>query len=110
MKKLTFVSGFIYNKESNHSFGGYTELQQNGMITLQEAKEVYNRIANDILANEDEYIKKLEFDLSKKGIRKTALYFPKTNTLRIYKSGLPVYENADGDICRDEAALADSLC
>ena len=129
MKKLSFVSGFIYNKETNRSFGGYAELNQNETITLQEAKELYGKIASEL--KKDEYIKKIEIDLSNyheyndngtpvfsseenpnamKGIEKVAKYYPKSNTLRIYRSGTPIYENADGMICDDEAALCDSLC
>lgn len=41
---------------------------------------------------------------------KQATYFAKTNTLQIWEKGLPVYENRNGVITRDQNALCDSLC
>lgn len=43
------------------------------------------------------------------GREKKAVYFYKENVLRIWEDGLPVYENYDGQICRDVNALADCL-
>lgn len=41
---------------------------------------------------------------------KHAIYFAATNTLQIWQDGLPIYENANGSVCRDKDALADCLC
>lgn len=43
------------------------------------------------------------------GREKKAVYHHKKNVLRIWEDGLPVYENYDGQICRDVNALADCL-
>ena len=43
------------------------------------------------------------------GKRKVGRYDKRKNLLRIFEDGIPVYENNDGKICRDSAALADSL-
>jgi len=37
------------------------------------------------------------------------IYYPKSNCMRIWENGYPVYENCDGIICEDEVALADCL-
>ncbi|OQX10881.1 MAG: hypothetical protein BWK73_19175 [Thiothrix lacustris] len=42
------------------------------------------------------------------GKRKQAVYEIKTNTLTIYEDYMPVCENSNGVICKDEVALADS--
>lgn len=39
------------------------------------------------------------------GKRKEARYFHSKNTLLILEEGTPVYENANGVVCRDQAAL-----
>ena len=42
-------------------------------------------------------------------VNKRAVYKPSTNTLTIWEDGEPVYENDNGEICRDRVTLADSL-
>lgn len=39
---------------------------------------------------------------------KIGTYDKRTNCLRIYEDGVPVYENLNGQICRDTVALMDS--
>lgn len=132
MKKFSFVSGFIYNTEdnSNYSFGVYTELNHFGTITLKECQDINNKLKEKLL-KENQYLKSFKIDLSdyieynqngtpvlsseenpfaRKGSQKEARYSIEHNRLRIYKDGLPVYENNDGIICNDEVALCDSLC
>lgn len=41
---------------------------------------------------------------------KTYDYCKSQNRLRIWADGLPIYENWDGQICKDRDALADCLC
>lgn len=50
-----------------------------------------------------------DYDVPMIGAPKTAYYFPKSNTLRIWENEMPVYENANGVISRDADALADCL-
>ena len=45
----------------------------------------------------------------KQTVNKNAEYFCSENRLVIWQDGLPVYENNNGVITRDAAALADSL-
>lgn len=49
-----------------------------------------------------------DWDLPRIGKEKYAVYELKTNTLTIYEDRRPVYENANGVICRDDDTLADS--
>lgn len=129
-KRLSSVSGFIYqNENDNHSFGVYTELKKYGTITLDEAANIYNRVKSKIL-KDGEFIKSIKIDLTKYaeylpdgrpqigseeepssqiGPEKHARYHVKENMLRIWQNGLPIYENCNGVICSDEAALADCL-
>ena len=39
----------------------------------------------------------------------TGRYWRDKNKLRIYRDGIPIYENNNGVICRDAVALADGL-
>ncbi len=134
MLKRSFVSGFISNKntDSNYSFGVYAELNNFGSITLKECAEIHEKLKTKVLkVTEGEYLKEFKIDLSdyyryeengqpivsseeypegRKGKDKTAKYFIKSNTLRIYENGMPIYENANGIICNDAAALCDCLC
>jgi hypothetical protein len=41
---------------------------------------------------------------------KEARYWVKQNRLVIYDDGYPIYENDNGEICRDSDALADCYC
>lgn len=43
------------------------------------------------------------------GKKKIGTYDKEKKILRIYEDDLPIYENNNGVICRDQAALADSL-
>ena len=43
------------------------------------------------------------------GSEKFGTYDKRKNILRIWRNGIPIYENNNGKICRDEDALADSL-
>jgi len=129
-KKLSFVSGFVYQNETdNHSFGVYTELKNYGTITLEEAADIYNRIKAKIL-KEGEFIKSITIDLTKYekylpdgrpqvgseeepssqiGPKKHAIYHVKENMLRIWQNDIPIYENCNGVICNDQTALSDCL-
>ena len=40
---------------------------------------------------------------------KQALYWPEKNCLQIWKNKMPVYENNNGTITKDQDALADCL-
>lgn len=131
LEKKVFISGFAYDKNThnNHSFGAYTTLKKFGTITLAECKEIYEKIQNKIL-KENEYVKSIEIDLTlynkyqENGIpvyateenpisynsdKKIARYYPNENLLRIWVNDRIVYENYNGKICKDEAALADSI-
>lgn len=43
------------------------------------------------------------------GKKKIGTYNKEKKLLRIFEDGIPIYENNNGIICRDRAALADSL-
>lgn len=43
------------------------------------------------------------------GAEKFGTYDKRKNILRIWRNGIPIYENNNGKICKDEDALADSL-
>ena len=43
------------------------------------------------------------------GSEKFGTYDKRKNILRIWRNGIPIYENNNGKICKDEDALADSL-
>jgi hypothetical protein len=130
MAKLSFISGFVYqNENDNHSFGGYAELKALGMITLEEAADIYSRVKAKF-AKDGETIRSIKIDLTKYaeylpdgrpqigseeepssqiGPEKHARYHAKENMLRIWQNGLPIYENCNGVVCDDAAALADCL-
>ena len=58
----------------------------------------------------DEYISVICGDYNvKRLVNKNAYYYPKRNRLIIWEDDMPVYENDNGIICRDEVALADCL-
>jgi hypothetical protein len=129
-KKLSFVSGFIYQNETdNHSFGVYTQLKNQETITLKEAADIYNRVKTKLL-KDGEFIKSIKIDLTKYaeylpdgrpqwgseekpssqiGPEIHARYHVKENMLRIWQNDLPIYENRNGVICKDRDALADCL-
>lgn len=132
MNKLSFMSGFIYNKNNDHnySFGRYTELKVFSEIALEECHLLHDKLKEKLL-KEDEYLKSFNVDLSdyndynengtavysseenpfaRNGLKKEAHYSIKHNRLRIYVNDLPVFENDNGVTCDDEAALCDCLC
>ena len=43
------------------------------------------------------------------GPEKFGTYDKRKNILRIWRNGIPIYENNNGKICKDEDDLADSL-
>jgi hypothetical protein len=43
-------------------------------------------------------------------INKKMYYYKNENRLIVWQDGLPIYENYDGQICKDAVALADCLC
>lgn len=110
--------------------GGYTKLEQSYTITLQEIRDIYNKVVAKSNLKEGERIKSLKVDLTRyyrynedgtpifaseeypishdRGEEKTATYNSTYNRLIIWECGYPIYENCDGDICTDRAALADT--
>jgi len=42
-------------------------------------------------------------------LNRKVYYFPKSNCMRIWENGYPIYENCNGVICEDRDALADCL-
>lgn len=110
---------------------GYVQLEQNYTVTLKEISDIYKRIVAKYNLQEGEQIKSLKVDLTPyyeynsngtpvyaseenpiaydRSKKKTATYNSKHNRLIIWERDLPVYENNDGIICTDGAALADSL-
>lgn len=131
MKKLSNVTGFIYNENTdrNHSFGAYTKLTISGAITLEKCQLIHGRLREKLL-KQDEYLKSFTVDLSdyndynengtavysseenpfaRNGAKKEARYSVEHNRLRIYINDSPVFENDNGVICDDEATLCDCL-
>lgn len=132
MKRLSFVSGFVYqdiNSKNNHSFGFYTGLTTDRTITLDEAKEIYQKVSEKVITD-NQIIYSINIDLStynnyadngipeapseenpyaRDGLEKHAVYYPAENLLRIWEAGEPIYENDNGLVCEDLAALADCL-
>ena len=130
MKKIkrSFVDGFTPTDDGmNKSFGYYVELSNRNTITLKEAREVYSKVAkkentetipwiNIDLSNYSEYsdegqpmFSSEELGQTRIGSDKSARYYARQNRLVIREDGCPIYENYNGVICDDEAALGDSL-
>lgn len=73
------------------------------IITVEQCKEYYFIVCN-VIGDAN----RLEIVLSD---TKVAVYLPKKNILRIFKEEgggwVPIYENNNGYICRDQVALCD---
>ena len=95
-----------------------TEIIDN-IVTIEKCQEVFEKVK---LAGHNP--KKLEFLLSiytdSKGnecgdfpeeclLNRKVYYFSKSNCMRIWENGYPIYENCNGVICDDTVALADCL-
>jgi hypothetical protein len=95
-----------------------TEIIDN-IVTIEKCQEVFGKI---IAVGHTP--KKLEFMLSiytdSKGnecgdfqeeclLNRKVYYFPKSNCMRIWENGYPIFENCNGVICEDRDALADCL-
>lgn len=115
---------------TNHRVG-YTELPRGfNKVSLTEARDVYLKIVKSLDVKEGEKVSNLKFDLIPyyqynengtpvlaseeypeshlKGDEKSATYNPQLNRLRIWVRGNLVYQNWDGLIEKDQAALADT--
>lgn len=108
----------------------YAKLSQNYTTTLEEIRDIYNRVVAKSELKDGERIESLKLDLTKYyqyntdgtpklaseeypvshdiGKVKKATYNPRTNRLIIWENGFPVYENCNGVICDDAVALADT--
>jgi hypothetical protein len=64
----------------------------------------------DFNISDEDYLSSLYQDVVIRQIKdKKAIYNAATNCLQIWEGGMPVYENNNGVICRDQDALADCL-
>lgn len=96
-----------------------TEIEGN-MVTLKKCQEIAEKIRE--LGHEPKTLKVIlsKWDdegyemgddskpMPRQTLNKTAFYNVDKNTLVIWQDGEPVYANANGTICRDRVALADS--
>lgn len=93
------------------------ELEQ-PMISVSKCKEITQKIESNFPIKIGELMISLypleemndpQFDNDKFENRLVAYYTPKYNQLMIYKKGMPIYENLNGEINRNVEALADSI-
>lgn len=82
---------------------------------IEMANEKYKKIFgkevdfNEVEYDMTDYYENSDGLIRHTGEKKTGRYFKRKNILRIYIDDMPIYENYNGKICRDAAALADSL-
>ena len=107
---LYFASIDHFNKNgfgTRSGWGFYVSAEKCEPFTINAAKEILER---GITEHNKRFGDNADFNyLSVKMGDTKGEYWRDKNILRIWKNDLPVYENNNGVICRDSAALADCL-
>ena len=84
------------------------EIETSQAIGIKEAKEILitgERLIKEKFNFVPEFFR-FKAEMSKS---KSITYNGDKNLLRVWVDNMPVYENYNGNICRDESALADSI-
>ena len=127
-----YIVGFTYNDGLYDPFekrpldGKSIAFKKGEPVTLKRCQEFINKITQHFgdvgLAKITIYMTQYDYDVPLDifigacfndwglpiiGKRKEAIYIINSNKLEIYEDGFLVYENANGNICRDAEALAD---
>ena len=88
------------------SWSFYVSPEKYSVFTINTAKEILEWGTKEFKVHFNE---EMDFNfVSLKMGNTKGKYWRDNNRLLIYKNGFPVYENNNGIICRDPAALADS--
>jgi hypothetical protein len=101
MENHYLVIAYGYGENHGKHVPGHPVWTKKETVTVEKCKSI---ITN--LGESGHSIRKLEIHMD--GTKK-AIYNADKNRLLIWEDGLPIYENNNGVICRDAAALADSL-
>ena len=86
----------------------YTENEESGLALAQEVelgRTITLADCNTVVADYQAKYPSHQVTQFRIGFPHTHYYYVSSNTLRIYKDDSPIYENANGIICSNPAAL-----
>lgn len=101
------IDRFDKNGLCEGGWGFYVNPERCGAFTVEFAKELLEWGTKEYKTR---FHKDVDFNCIKlKMGNKVGKYHRDKNRLIIFQNGFPIYENFNGEICRDSVALADSL-
>lgn len=109
-KDLYYATVARFNEKGfgeGRGWGFYVSPEKCKVFTMAIAKEMLEWATEEFNKRFDEHMD-FNFVSIKMGDRE-GKYWRDRNRLIIFKDGFPIYENNNGDICKDPVALADTF-